>query len=130
MRTRDDRLDFLGNVLWVDGAASGPIIADGQQPEALPGNPGIYRPRDKARPQVRGLCLTPSLTASLRDRARQEATTVHGALCAALINAGRRVPLGWQDFRCGSYRPSISGGYWVLARIVAFSSAPHRACST
>ena len=87
----------LEEMLWVDGAASGPIIADGQQPEALPGNPGIYRPRDKARPQVRGLRLTPSLTASLRDRARQEATTVHGALCAALINAGRRVPLGWQD---------------------------------
>jgi hypothetical protein len=43
-----------------------------------------------ARPQVRGLRLTPSLTASLRDRARREATTVHGALCAALINAGRR----------------------------------------
>ena len=87
----------LEEMLWVDGAASGPIIADEQQPEALPGNPGIYRPRDKARPQVRGLRLTPSLTASLRDRARQEATTVHGALCAALINAGRRVPLGWQD---------------------------------
>src|SRR6202035_820038 len=53
-------------------------------------------PADKARPQVRGLCLTPALTASLRDRARQEATTVHGALCAALVNAGRRIPLGWQ----------------------------------
>jgi len=81
----------------VDGAASVPIIADEQQPEALPGSPGIYRPRDKARPRVRGLCLMPSLTASLRDRARQEGTTVHGALCAALVDAGRRVPLGWQD---------------------------------
>jgi hypothetical protein len=87
----------LEEMLWADGAASGPIIADGQQPEALPGNPGIYRPRDKARPRVRGLCLTPSLTASLGDRARQEGTTVHGALCAALVNAGRRVTLGWQD---------------------------------
>jgi Condensation domain len=87
----------LEEMLWVDGATSGPTIADEQQPEALPGNPGVYRPRDKARPQVRGLRLTPALTASLRDRARREATTVHGALCAALINAGRRVPLGWQD---------------------------------
>ena len=70
----------LEEMLWADGAASGPIIANWQQPEALPSNPGIYRPRDKARPQVRGLRLMPSLTASLRDRARQEATTVHGAL--------------------------------------------------
>jgi hypothetical protein len=77
----------LEEMLWVDGAASGLIVADGRQPEALPGNPGIYRPRDKARPQVRGLCLTPTLTASLRDRARQETTTVHGALCAAATSS-------------------------------------------
>jgi hypothetical protein len=87
----------LEEMLRVDGAASGPTVADGQQPQGQPGNPGIYRPRDNARPRVRGLRLTPALTASLRNRARQEATTVHGALCAALVTAGRRVPLGWQE---------------------------------
>ena len=90
MRTRDDRLDFLGNVLWVDGAASGPIIADGQQPEALPGSPGIYRPRDKARPQVRGLCLTPSLTARLRQS--REASLVEN------LNVGDKIITGNEPF--------------------------------
>src|ERR1700730_19445855 len=69
----------LEEMLWVDGAASGPIIADGQQPEALPGNPGIYRPRDKAHPQVRGLCLTPTLTASLSSKQWFQISAVEGA---------------------------------------------------
>src|SRR5262249_23740953 len=38
-----------------------------------------------------GLGLSPDLTASVRDRARQEGTTVHGALCAALVLASREV---------------------------------------
>jgi hypothetical protein len=84
-------------MLGVGGAATGAIIADGQQPGALPRNPAIYRPRDNSRPRIRGLCLTPALTARLRDRSRQERTTVHGALCAALVLAGRKVPIGWQD---------------------------------
>jgi hypothetical protein len=37
------------------------------------------------------------LTASLRDRARLEGTTVHGALCAAFVIAGRQVSAGWRD---------------------------------
>jgi hypothetical protein len=86
----------LEEMLWWTVRRAGQLSPTGKA-EALPGNPGIYRPRDKARPKVRGLCLTPAFTASLRVRSRQEATTVHGALCAALVNAGRRVPLGWQD---------------------------------
>ena len=78
-------------------AASERIVADGGQPETQCTNAGIYRPRDYARPQVRSLRLTPALTARLRDRARQEATTVHGALCAALAYAGRRSLAGWKD---------------------------------
>jgi NRPS condensation-like uncharacterized protein len=52
-----------------------------------PGRPAIYRKKDGSIPRVKGLRLTPELTIRLRERARQEGTTVHGALCAALALA-------------------------------------------
>jgi NRPS condensation-like uncharacterized protein len=48
------------------------------------GKPATYLQRDGSLPQVEGLRLTPELTDELRRRARQEGTTVHGALCSAL----------------------------------------------
>src|SRR5262249_50216032 len=47
--------------------------------------PAVYRPRDKARPTLKAVRLSPDLTARMRERARREGTTVHGALCAALV---------------------------------------------
>ena len=65
---------------------------DGQEQDQAPAAmPAIYRPRDNARPTVQGLQLSPDLTARVRDRARLEGTTVHGALCAALVLASREV---------------------------------------
>jgi hypothetical protein len=49
-----------------------------------PGPPSVYRARDGALPQVRTLGLASELVASLKDRARAEGTTVHGALCSGM----------------------------------------------
>lgn len=60
------------------------------------GTPATYRRLDGGRPTVNSLRLAPALTESLRHRARWEGTTVHGALCAALAIAGRKVCADWQ----------------------------------
>jgi NRPS condensation-like uncharacterized protein len=49
------------------------------------GSPAIYLPQEDAKPTVRGLQLSSELTSALRTRARKEGTSVHGALCAALV---------------------------------------------
>jgi hypothetical protein len=73
-------------------------LADGQeQDQAEAPTPAVYRRQDNARPTVKGLRLSPGLTASVRERARQEGTTVHGALCAALVLASREVFAAWRD---------------------------------
>jgi Phthiocerol/phthiodiolone dimycocerosyl transferase C-terminus len=73
-------------------------LADGQeQDQAGALTPAVYRRRDNARPTVKGLRLSPGLTSSVRDRARQEGTTVHGALCAALVLASREVFAAWRE---------------------------------
>lgn len=46
---------------------------------------------------VKGLRLSAELTSKLLSRSRQEGTTVHGALCAALVFAGRQVFRGWNN---------------------------------
>jgi hypothetical protein len=74
--------DFMMNV--PDGLAN-----DQAQSQAEGLTPAVYRRRDNAHPRVTGLSLSARLTASLRGRARQEGTTVHGALCAALVLASR-----------------------------------------
>jgi hypothetical protein len=73
-------------------------LVDGEeQDQAGAAMPAIYRPHDNARPTVKGLRLSPGLTSSLRDRARQEGTTVHGALCAALVLASREAFAAWRE---------------------------------
>jgi hypothetical protein len=58
--------------------------------------PSVIHPRLGPIPSVRGLRLSAELTATLRKRARQEETTVHGALCAALVLAGRQSINEWR----------------------------------
>jgi hypothetical protein len=73
-------------------------LMDGQeQDQAGAAMPAIYRAHDNARPTVKGLRLSPGLTSSVRGRARQEGTTVHGALCAALVLASREVFAAWRE---------------------------------
>jgi NRPS condensation-like uncharacterized protein len=50
----------------------------------------IHKDADAVR-HVKGLRLSTELTSKLLSRSRQEGTTVHGALCAALVLAGRQV---------------------------------------
>src|SRR5262245_23482523 len=58
--------------------------------------PSVYRRQDNSRPTVQALRLSPDLTSSVRDRARQEGTTVHGALCSALVLASRQIFDEWR----------------------------------
>jgi hypothetical protein len=50
-----------------------------------------------AVPHVKGLRLSTELTSRLLSRSRQEGTTVHGALCAAIVLAGRQVFSAWDN---------------------------------
>jgi NRPS condensation-like uncharacterized protein len=56
----------------------------------------IHKSADVA-PNVKGLRLSTELTSKLLSRSRQEGTTVHGALCAALAFAGRQVFSAWKN---------------------------------
>jgi Condensation domain len=74
---------------------NGMSVNDG---ESVPAGPvSRIRQRDRVKPDVQGLCFSETVTEKLRDRARQERTTVHAALLAALGTAGRRVSSSWQD---------------------------------
>jgi NRPS condensation-like uncharacterized protein len=57
--------------------------------------PKTYRPLDAIPPHIATLSLTPALTAALVKRSRDEGTTVHGALAAAICEAGRRLTSEW-----------------------------------
>lgn len=106
------------------------------------GKPATYRPRDGGKPKVRGLRLPENLTTKIRTRARAEGTSLHGALCAALVVAGRQTALPWRglpvrilspvDTRqilgvgegCGLFLGAASHtfdagdmGFWDLARL-------------
>jgi hypothetical protein len=124
------------------GAGSAALAGDHEQPDGAPaGKPSTYRPLDDVHPVVKGLRLPRGLTARLRGRARQEGTTVHGALCAAFTIAGRQVSAGWRDSAlrilspintrpllevgesCGVFVHAATGtfdgqakGFWELAR--------------
>src|SRR5215470_4686976 len=86
----DMMLDDLMKVS--DGVMNGP-----EQNQVEAAMPAVYRPHDNARPTVQGLRLSSGLSSSVRARARQEGTTVHGALCAALVLASREVFAAWRE---------------------------------
>ncbi|HTF70695.1 MAG TPA: condensation domain-containing protein, partial [Edaphobacter sp.] len=52
--------------------------------------PALYREDDGLTPRATARKLDENLTATLKERARREGTTVQGALCAALVLAGRK----------------------------------------
>ena len=54
-----------------------------------------FRTMDNLLPNVEALSLTPEMTRTLIERARKEGTTVHGALCSALVLAGRESCSDW-----------------------------------
>jgi len=60
------------------------------------GRPVTFRMLD-SWPTVEAVRLTPELTHMLVERARNEGTTVHGALCAAIVLAGREASRDWNS---------------------------------
>ena len=83
----------------LDSADSSPIelasTSEGNRIEET--RPSVFRSQHGLMPSVRGLSLSAELTVKLRKRAQQEETTVHGALCAALVLAGRQAIGEWED---------------------------------
>jgi hypothetical protein len=66
------------------------------------------------QPKVLSLTLPPALTSRVRDLARKEGATVHCALLAALVIAGRKLSDKWRDIPIRVMSPvnsrSIVGG--------------------
>jgi Condensation domain len=111
---------------------------------APPSAPGTLLKRDRSHLRVRGLRLPTELSDRLRERSRREATTVHGALAAALVFAGRDIHRDWRKapvrvispvnnrtilgrgddcalsiiFPAGSYNPKSPFQFWEIARAV------------
>jgi NRPS condensation-like uncharacterized protein len=67
------------------------------QPAPTARAPMQYRPKDGAKPQVAAARLTQETTQRLRERARAERTTLHGALCAAATAATATAMSDWVE---------------------------------
>jgi len=101
---------FLPPLPWLSSqddmmTVSDSLMDDQEQDQAAAAMPAVYRPHDNARPTVKGLRLSPGLTSSIRVRARQEGSTVHGALCAALVLASREVFAPWREIPLRIFSP-------------------------
>jgi NRPS condensation-like uncharacterized protein len=129
----------------------GEEIVQASQAGAPQVEPALYRESDGLTPRVAARKLDENLTAALKNRARCEGTTVQGALCAALVLAGRKTSGTWrkQSVRvmspvnvrvhlrageaCGLYlggagmiafQPSDSRAFWELARFAKKEISP------
>jgi hypothetical protein len=80
-------------------------ISENDEKPAPAGHVSTIRQRDKSKPNVQGLCFSETVTGQLRGRARQERTTVHAALLAALAIAGRRVSAAWRNIPIRLFSP-------------------------
>jgi len=79
----------------VAAGRTGVTVPDAHAPQ--PARPPMpYRPVGGA-PRVEAMRLTRHMTRSLRERARAEGTTLHGALCAAVAAAASRFVPAWSD---------------------------------
>ena len=61
------------------------------------GPPLVYRGPDNDPPRIETLKLDAALTNQLVAHARSENTTVHGALCSAVVHAGRMFSQAWRQ---------------------------------
>jgi hypothetical protein len=128
----------------LDSAESRPIelASTSEITEIEEMKPSVFRSQHGVVPSVHGLNLSAELTVKLRKRTQQEETTVHGALCAALVLAGRQAIGEWKDRpvrvlspidirkllgigeHCGlfvsaapaSFKPNGMTAFWELAR--------------
>src|SRR5215469_9352816 len=81
------RLPVMPSVEDILGVTSADISYPSSGPTSLPERPAVFVTKEDTRPRIKGLSLTTQLTGRLRQRARQEGTTVHGALSSALALA-------------------------------------------
>ena len=126
--------------------------AEASQAGAPQAEPALYREGNGLTPRVTARKLDENLTAALKERARREGTTVQGALCAALVLAGRKTSGTWrnQSIRvispinvrtplgageaCGLYlvggmvpfQPGDSRAFWELARFAKKELSPYQ----
>lgn len=126
------------------------VQAEASQAGAPQAEPALYLEGNGLAPRVTTRKLDETLTAALKERARREATTVQGALCAALVIAGRKTSSRWrkQSVRvmspinvrahlgageaCGLYlggsiipfQPGDSMAFWELARFAKKELSP------
>src|SRR3984893_1598192 len=127
------------------------VPAEASQAGAPQAEPALYREGNGLAPRVTARKLDEHLTATLKERARREGTTVQGALCAALVLAGRKTSSTWrkQSVRvmspvnvrahlgageaCGLYlggagmvtfQPGDSRALWELARFAKKEISP------
>jgi hypothetical protein len=84
-------------LLGITGPLPAPAI-DSETAAALPvGPPLVIREGDTEPPAIEGLRLDADLTNRLVECARAEGTTVHGAICSAVLKAGRKGSRTWRE---------------------------------
>jgi NRPS condensation-like uncharacterized protein len=81
------RLPVMSSVEEILGVTSADISYPRSGPTFSSERPAVFVTKEDTRPRVKGLSLTTQLTSRLRQRARQEGTTVHGALSSAFALA-------------------------------------------
>jgi NRPS condensation-like uncharacterized protein len=126
------------------------VYSESSQADASQAEPALYREGNGLAPRVTARRLDENLTATLKGRARREQTTVQGALCAALVLAGRMTSNAWPKRpvrvmspinvrahlgageACGLYlgggmihfQPGDSRTFWELARFAKNELSP------
>jgi hypothetical protein len=74
---------------------------DGDSAQSEPiqeSQPVAFRPLNGSLPSIEALSLSSQLTDRLVEISRREGTTVHGALCSALVLAGQEISSAWDRF--------------------------------
>ena len=148
--TLEDLPRLPAQELLLEAAREGSDPAEcSQSAPPPPGRPITLQNANSSLPSVKALSLTPALTEKVIHRSRKEYTTVHGALCAALVLAGRENSDEWNHFPvrilspfnlrkhlgvgddCGVFiwsgitpiEPSSFAGFWDIARYAKSSLA-------
>ncbi|MCF2489299.1 condensation domain-containing protein [Dyadobacter sp. CY347] len=65
---------------------------------------------DMAKPLVSSIRISENITRNLLEKARQENTTVHGAICAAVLLASRQMRPDWDEARMELVSPVCTRG--------------------
>lgn len=142
--TAEELLSMLPNAKKI-------VPVEASQAGAPQAEPAPYQEGNGSAPRATARKLDENLTATLRERARREGTTVQGALCAALVLAGRKTSSAWRKRpvrvmspvnvrahlgageACGlylggggmiSFQPGDSRAFWELARFAKKEISP------